>query len=134
MHRLLIINRSLIRSLRHEPAACGKLQDEVSSPTTTQDETKTEKVRNPLPQTTLRLVLRSKDFSDWMMNMEYFLKHSQTCGPFDLDGASDNYGLNSQVPEDFGPFHERDLHKYRRSWLNAPFSELEDFWGRYLRS
>jgi hypothetical protein len=34
-----------------------------------------------------------------MMNREYFLKYSQTYGPFDLDGASD--GLNSQVAEDF---------------------------------
>jgi hypothetical protein len=32
-----------------------------------------------------------------MMNMEYFLK---TFGHVDLDGASDNDGLNSQVAED----------------------------------
>jgi hypothetical protein len=50
--------------VRHDSAARGKLQDEVSSPTTTRDETKTEEVRNPLPQTTLRPVSRSKDFSD----------------------------------------------------------------------
>jgi hypothetical protein len=62
--------------VRHESAARGKLQDEVSSPTPTQEETKTEEVRNPLPQTTLRQVFRSKDFSDWMMNREYFLKYS----------------------------------------------------------
>jgi hypothetical protein len=65
------------------------LQDEVSSPTATPEETKTEEARNPLPQTTLRQVFRSKDFSDWMMNREYFLKYSQTYGPFDLGGASD---------------------------------------------
>jgi hypothetical protein len=35
-----------------------------------------------------------------MMNKEYFLKYSQTYGHFDLDGASDNDGLNSQVAED----------------------------------
>jgi hypothetical protein len=50
-----------------------------------------------------------------MMNRECFLKHSQTYGPFDLDGASDNDGINSSVAEDdFGcpasPFQERDLH------------------------
>jgi hypothetical protein len=71
-----------------------------------------------------------------MMNREYFLKYSLD-GPFDLDGASDNDGLNSQVAEDFccpaRPFQERDLLKYRRIWLNAPFDELEDFWGHYLR-
>jgi hypothetical protein len=102
--------------VRHESAARGKLQDEVSSPTATQDETKTKKVRNPLPQTTLRPVFRSKDFSDWMMNRGYFLKYSMTYGPFDLDGASDNDGLNSQVAEDFScparPFQERDSKKY----------------------
>jgi hypothetical protein len=120
--------------VRPESAARGKLQDEVSSSTTTQEKTKTEEVRNPLPQTTLRPVLRSKDFSDWMMNREYFLKYSQTYGPFDLlDGASDNDGLNSQVAEDFccpaRPFQERDLQQYRRIWLNGPFNELEDFLG-----
>ena len=124
--------------MRPESAARGKLQDEVSSPTATQEETRTEEVRDPLPQTTLRPVFRSKDFSDWMMNREYFLKYSQTYGPFDLDGASDNDGLNSQVAEDFccpaRPFQERDLQKYRRIWLNAPFNELEDFLGHYLRS
>jgi hypothetical protein len=35
------------------------------------------------------------------------------------------------VAEDFcfpaRPFQERDLHKYRRIWLNAPFNELKDF-------
>jgi hypothetical protein len=124
--------------VRPESAACGKLQGEVSSPTTTQDEIKTKEVRSPLPQTTLRPFFRSKDFSDMMMNREYFLKYSQTYGPFDLDGASDNDdGLNSQVAEDFRcparPFQERDL-KYRRVWLNAPFNELEDSLGHYLRS
>jgi hypothetical protein len=113
--------------VRHESAARGKLHDEVSSPTATQDETKTKEVRNPLPQTTLRPSFRSKDFSDWMMNREYFLKYSQTCGPFDLYGASDNDGLHSQVAEDFccpaRPFQERDLKKYKRIWLNAPFNE-----------
>jgi hypothetical protein len=87
-----------------------------------------QKVRDPLPQTRVRPVFRSKDFSDWMMNR----------GPFDLDGASDNDGLNSQVAENFccpaRPFQERDLHKYRRIWLNALFNELEDFRGHYLRS
>jgi hypothetical protein len=81
--------------VRPESAARGKLQDEVSFPTTTKDETKTEEVRDPLPQTTLRPFFRSKDFSDWMMNRGYFLKYYQTYGPFDLDGASDNDGLNS---------------------------------------
>jgi hypothetical protein len=119
--------------VRHELEARGKLHDEVSSPTTTQEETKAEEVRNPLPQTTLRPVFRSKDFSDMMTNREYFLKYSQTYRPFDLDGASDNDGLNSQVAEDFfcpaHPFQERDLQKYRRIWLNAPLNELEDFLG-----
>jgi hypothetical protein len=87
--------------VRHELAARGKLQDEVLSPTTTHDEAKIGELRNPLPQTTLRAVFRSKDFSDWMMSSEYFLEYSQTYGPFDLDGASDNDGLNSQVAEDF---------------------------------
>jgi hypothetical protein len=87
--------------VRPESAARGKLQSEVSSPTTTHDETKREEVRNPLPQTTLRPFFRSKDFSEWMMNMVYFLKYSQTYGPFDLNGASDNDGLNSQVAEGF---------------------------------
>jgi hypothetical protein len=87
--------------VRPESAACGKLHDEVSSPTATHDETKTEEVRYPLPQTTLRPFFRSKDFSDGMMNKEYFLKYSQTYEPFDLDGACDNDGLNSQVAEDF---------------------------------
>jgi hypothetical protein len=124
--------------VRPESAARGKLHDEVSSPTTTQEETKTEEVRNPLPQTTLRPVFRSKDFSDWMMNREYFPKYSQTYGPFDLDGASDSDGLNSQVAEDFccsaRPFQERDLQKYRRIWLNAQFNQSEEFLGHYLRS
>jgi hypothetical protein len=114
--------------VRHESAARGKLQGEFSSPTTTQDETKTKEVRNPLPQTTLRPIFRSKDFSDWIMNREYFLKCSHIYGPFDLDGASDNDGLDSQVAEDFccpvRPFQERDLQKYPRIWLNAPFNEL----------
>jgi hypothetical protein len=87
--------------VRPESAACGKLHDEVSSPIATQEETKIEEVRNPLPQTTLRPVFRSKDFTDWMMNREYFLNYSQTYGPFDLDGANDNNGLNSKVAEDF---------------------------------
>jgi hypothetical protein len=105
--------------VRLESEARGKLQDEVSSPTTTQEETKTNKVRNPLPQTTLRPIFRSKDSSDGMMNRENYLKYSQTYGPFDLDGANENDGLdNSQVAEDFccpaRPFHERDLQKYRR--------------------
>jgi hypothetical protein len=124
--------------VKHESAARGKLEDEVSSPTTTHDEIKAEEVRDPLPQTTLQLVLRSKDFSDWMMYREYFLKYSQTYGPFDLDRASDNEGLNSQVAEIFccpaRSFQERDLQKFRRIWLNAPFNELEDFWGQYSRS
>jgi hypothetical protein len=98
--------------VRPESAARGKLQDEVSSSTATHDETKTKEVRDPLPQTTLRPVFRSKDFSDWRMNREYFLKYSQTYGPFDLNGASDNDGFNSQVAEDFccpaRPFQERD--------------------------
>jgi hypothetical protein len=69
----------------------------------------------PLPQTTLlRPIFRNKDFSDCMMNREYFLKYSQTYGPFDLDGVSDNDGVNSSVAEDFccpaSPFQERDLH------------------------
>jgi hypothetical protein len=72
-----------------------------------------------------------------MMNKEYFLKYSRTYETFDLDGASDNDGLNSQVAEDFccpaRPFQERDLQKCRRIWLNAPFNELEDFLGHYLR-
>jgi hypothetical protein len=124
--------------VRHESAARGKLHDEVSSPTTTQDETKTEEVRNPSTQTTLRQVFRSKVFIDWMMNREYFLRYSQTYGPFYLDGSNDNAGLNSQEAEDFccpaRPFHERDLQKYRRIWLNASFIELLDFLGHYLRS
>jgi hypothetical protein len=65
-----------------------------------------------------------------MMNIENFLKYSQTYGPFDF--SSDNDGLNSQVAEDFccpaRPFQKGDLQKYRRIWLNAPFNELEDFW------
>jgi hypothetical protein len=104
--------------VRPESAARGKLHDAVSSPTTTMEETKTEEVRNPLPQTTLRPVFRSKDFSDWMMNTEYFLKCSETYGPFDLDGASDNDGLSSQVAEIFccpaRRIQERDLQKYRK--------------------
>jgi hypothetical protein len=80
--------------VRPESAARGKLQYEVSSPIATHEETTTKEVRTPLPQTTLRLVFTSKDFSDWMMNREYFLKYSHTYGPFDLDGASDNDGLN----------------------------------------
>jgi hypothetical protein len=86
--------------VRHESAGRGKLHDEVSAPTTTQDETKTDELRNPLPQTTLRPIFMSKDFSYWMMNREYYLKYSQTYGPFDLDGASDYDGLKSQVAED----------------------------------
>jgi hypothetical protein len=35
-----------------------------------------------------------------MLNREYFLKNSQTYGPFDLDGASGNDGMDSQVAED----------------------------------
>jgi hypothetical protein len=100
--------------VRPESAARGKLHDEVSSPTTTWYETKTEKVRTPLPQTTLRLVFRSKDFSGWMMNREYFLKYSRTYGPFDLDGASDNDGLISQVAEDFAVWRahfKREIYK-----------------------
>jgi hypothetical protein len=50
--------------VRHESATRGKLQGEVSSPTTTHDETKTEEVQNPSPQTTLRPFFRSKDYSD----------------------------------------------------------------------
>jgi hypothetical protein len=50
-----------------------------------------------------------------MMNRERFPKYSQTYGPFDFDGASDNHGLNFQVAEDFccpaRPFQDRDLHK-----------------------
>jgi hypothetical protein len=88
---------TLAGKVRHDLAACGKLHDKVSSPTTTQDETKREQVRNPLSQTTLRPFLRSKDLSDWMMNREYFRKYSQTYGPFDFDGANNN----SQVAEDF---------------------------------
>jgi hypothetical protein len=47
-----------------------------------------------------------------MMNIrEYFLKYSKTYGPFDLDGASDNDGLNSPMAENFcspaRPFKER---------------------------
>jgi hypothetical protein len=41
----------------------------------------TEEVRNPLPQTTLRPIFRSKNFSDWMINREYFLS---TLRPTDL--------------------------------------------------
>jgi hypothetical protein len=119
--------------VRHDSAARGKLQDEVSSPTTIGDEAKPVEVRNPLPQTTLKPVFKSKDFSDWMMNREYFLKYAQTYGPFDFDGASDNDGLYSQVAEDFccpvRPFQERNLQKYRRIWLNAQFNELEKNWA-----
>jgi hypothetical protein len=68
-----------------------------------------------------------------MMNREYFLKYSQTYGPFELDGANDNDGLNSQVAEDFccsaRPFQEKDLKKYLRIWIIAPLNELEDFLG-----
>jgi hypothetical protein len=60
--------------VRLESAARGKVHGDVSSPTTIQDETKTKEVRHPLPQTTLRQVFRSKDYSDWMMNREDFLK------------------------------------------------------------
>jgi hypothetical protein len=73
---------------RPELVARGKLHGEVSSSETTHNETKTEEVRNPLPQTSLRPVFWSKNFSDKIMNREYFLKYSQTCGPFDLDGTS----------------------------------------------
>jgi hypothetical protein len=70
--------------------------------------------------------------------MKYFLKYSQTYEPFDLDGASDNDGLYSQVAEDCccpaRPFQEKDLQKYRRIWLNAQFNELEDILGHYLWS
>jgi hypothetical protein len=82
--------------VRHEPAARGKLQGDVSSPTATQGETKTKEVRNPL-----KPIFRSKDFGEWMMNREYFLKYTHTFGPFDLDGASDNDSLNFQVAGDF---------------------------------
>jgi hypothetical protein len=99
--------------VRHESAASNKLHGEVSSPTTAKSVTKRKEVRNPLPQTTLRPIFRSKDFSDMMMNSEYILKYSQTYGHFDLDGGSDNDGLNFQVAEDFccpaRPFQERDL-------------------------
>jgi hypothetical protein len=50
--------------VRPESAACGKLHDEFSSPKATQEETKTEEIRSPLPQTTLRPIFRSKDLSD----------------------------------------------------------------------
>jgi hypothetical protein len=73
-----------------------------------------------------------------MMNRKYFLKYSLAYGPFDLDGPSDNDGLSSQVAEDFygpaRPFQERDLKKYRRTWLNEPLNELKDFRGHYLLS
>jgi hypothetical protein len=36
-----------------------------------------------------------------MLNREYFLNRSQTYGPFDLDGARNNDGLNYQVAEGF---------------------------------
>jgi hypothetical protein len=72
------------------------------------------------------------------MNREHFLKYSQTYGSFELDGASDNDGLNFQMAEDLccpaRPFQKRYLHKYRRIRLNALLNELEDFWGHYLRS
>jgi hypothetical protein len=35
------------------------------------------------------------------MNREYFLKYYRTYGLFDLYGASDNDGRNSQVAEEF---------------------------------
>jgi hypothetical protein len=64
--------------------------------------------------------------------------YSSTYGPFDLDGGSDNDGLDSQVAEGFccpaRPFQKRDLHKYQRIWLNTPFNKLEDFLGHYFRS
>jgi hypothetical protein len=50
--------------MRNESAARGKLQSEVSSPTATHDETKTEEVRNSLPQTTLMPIFRRKDLSE----------------------------------------------------------------------
>jgi hypothetical protein len=135
---VLVTEETPAGKVRPESAARGKQHDEVSSATTTQKETKTEEVRNPLPQTTLRPIFRSKDFSGWKMNRGYFLKYSQTYGPFDLDGATYDERLNSQVAEDFccpaRPFKERDLQKYRRIWLNAPFNELEDFLGHHLRS
>jgi hypothetical protein len=73
-----------------------------------------------------------------MMNREYFHKYSKKYGPFDLDGASDNDGLNSQVPHPSfccpkRPFQEQDLKNYRRIWLNAPYEKLEEFLGHYLR-
>jgi hypothetical protein len=80
---------------------------------------------------------RSKDFSDWMISREYFLKYSQTYRAFDLDGDSDNDGLNSQVAEDFccpaRPCQERDLQKYRKFWLIAQFEQIIIVLGQCLR-
>jgi hypothetical protein len=67
------------RKVKLESAARGKLQGEVSPPKATHDETKTARQKKYetryLKRRTMRPVFRSKDFSDLMMNEEYFLKH-----------------------------------------------------------
>ena len=72
-----------------------------------------------------------------MLNREYFLRYAEEYGPFDLDGACDNDGNNTQVAEDFccpaRPFQDRELKNIRRLWLNAPYDKMEEFLGHYLR-
>jgi hypothetical protein len=88
-------------------------------------------------QATLHPDYNSKEFNDWMLHRDYFLKYDKEFGPFDLDGASDNDGRNNQVTGIFccpaQPFQENRLETFRRVWLNAPYDCLEDFIGHYLR-
>jgi hypothetical protein len=115
-------------------AATNTLQDEGLSPTTTQV---TQQEQSPLVRATLQPDCISKDFSDWMLHRDYFLKYDKEFGPSDLDGASDNDGRNSQVTGNFccpaQPFQENQLETIRRGWLNAPYDCLEEFIGHYLR-
>ena len=75
-------------------AATSTLQDEGLSPTTTQV---TRQEQSSPVRATLHPDYTSKDFSDWMLDRDYFLKYDKEFGPFDLDGPFDNDGMNSQV-------------------------------------
>ena len=97
-----------------------------------------EEVRTPSPRTLEREEGLQDFYRDWMLDREYFHKYSrQYIRPFDLDGASDNDGMTSQVLTNYccptRPFQDEDLGKYSRIWLHPPYDELEDFLGHYLR-
>ena len=73
-----------------------------------------------------------------MLNRHYFLRWSDTFGPFDWDGAASNDGSNAQVAN--GAFNcpdrsflRQDLKNVKNLYLNAPFNLLKDFLEHYLR-